>query len=335
MDTTTVTVFKSRIAPTPSGFLHIGNLYSFLLTWLWTKLNNGKLLLRIDDMDGERCRDEYLQDIFETLQFVDIDYDEGPTDVHDFKQHFTQHKRLENYYAAIEKLQSLESLYACICSRKDMQSNLNMVDPLHCKEKKLPFNTPNSALRINVQNNPSVAFNDYLQGELTVNLPSVIPDFVVRQKNGLPSYQICSLVDDLLFGITHIVRGEDLLPSTAAQLHLAKTLDEVSKPYPPTGNKHLKEALLEKTGIFRQIRFLHHPLIKGWNGDKLSKSAGDTSIKLMRSNGFTLKQILAQLINMFGIKNCEPNNIQELLQFIIANDGKEIGIFASLKPGNR
>lgn len=308
------TTFKSRIAPTPSGFLHVGNLYSFLLTWIWTRLNNGKLLLRIDDMDAERCRDEYLQDIFETLWFIGIDYDEGPTSVMDFKQNFTQLNRLENYTAVIEKLKLQGDLYACICSRKDMQTNPNLVDPLHCKEKQLSYNSENAALRIHLKSNPFVSFHDVFMGEMNINLLSTIPDFVVRQKNKLPSYQICSLVDDLQFGITHIVRGEDLLASTAAQLYLANLLD------------------IKK---FKQMNFLHHPLIKTKAGDKLSKSAGDTSVKAMRNNGFTVMAILKQTIKLYGIKNCEAENAHELLQFIIANDGEEIGIFAELKQVNK
>jgi glutamyl/glutaminyl-tRNA synthetase len=304
------TFFKSRIAPTPSGFLHIGNAYSFLLTWLWTRLNNGQLLLRIDDMDGERCRDEYLQDIFDTIQFLGIDYDEGPKNIIDFNQNFTQIKRLENYNAAIEILKGQKKLYACICSRKDMHTNFYLVDPLNCKNKKIPFDTTNSALRINLQHNASIIFQDVLKGEMNINLSTTMPDFIIQQKNKLPSYQICSLVDDLQFGITHIVRGEDLLPSTAAQLYLANLLGEER---------------------FKQIHFLHHPLVKTNNDNKLSKSAGDTSIKYMRSNGFTAKQVLKQIIEMFGMKNCEAENIQALLQFIIANDGEEIGIFATLK----
>lgn len=310
MNKTQATIFKSRIAPTPSGFLHIGNVYSFLLTWVWVKLNNGKLLLRIDDIDAGRCRDEYLHDIFETLQIMGIDYDEGPRSVNDFKQNFTQTNRLEIYYAIIEKLKIQGDLYACTCTRKDMQANINLVDPLHCEEKQLPFDTENAALRIHLKDDILVSFQDIFKGEIDINLASIMPDFVVLQKNKLPAYQICSLVDDLQFGITHIVRGEDLLPCTAAQLYLANLIGEKSFP---------------------QIHFLHHPLIKAKNGNKLSKSAGDNSIKAMLNSGVAVKAILKQIIKMFKINNCEVENICELLQFIIANDGEEIGIFANLK----
>lgn len=268
------------------------------------------MLLRIDDMDTERFRNEFLNDIFETLQFLGIDYDEGPASVDDFKQNFTQKIRLENYYAAIEKLKLQDNLYACTCSRKDMLANFNLVDPQCCRNKKLPLGTHNSALRIKLANNVAISFNDILKGKLDVNLSSSLPDFVVRQKNKLPSYQIFSLVDDLQACITHIVRGEDLLSSTAAQVYLAKLLGEVN---------------------YKQLQFLHHPLIKTNEGNKLSKSNGDMSINTMRSNGFSAKQILYQIINMFGLKNCEAESLPALLQFIIANDDQEIGIFAKLK----
>lgn len=299
--------FRSRIAPTPSGYLHIGNVYSFILTWVYTRLNNGHLLLRIDDMDGIRCRNEYLQDIFDTLQFLGIDYNEGPKDLHDFKTNFTQTIRLPQYHETLQKLVDNNQLYACVCSRKQLAANDNNRQENICREKKLPFNTPNSALRICLEASVGISFLDEIKGAVNMDLKTLNPDFVVRQKDRLPSYQLCSLVDDTLFGITHIVRGEDLLVSTASQLYLAATIGYAS---------------------FQRIRFFHHPLIPGLTGKKLSKSAGDTSIKSMRSNGFSAKDIYKKLGNLFGIDNLQVSNATELLQFIIENDLQEIGIFA-------
>src|SRR6188768_2417676 len=95
---------RTRIAPTPSGYLHEGNLYSFVLTWLLAKSSGGQVLLRIDDMDGTRVRSEYLQDIFETLAFVGLTYDEGPVNLADFEQHFGQQHRLAQYESLLADL---------------------------------------------------------------------------------------------------------------------------------------------------------------------------------------------------------------------------------------
>lgn len=302
--------FRSRIAPTPSGYLHIGNVYSFILTWVWARLNKGKLLLRIDDMDGVRCRDEYLQGIFDTLDFLGIDYDEGPKNIIDFKTNFTQTKRLPQYQEALQKLIDENKLYACVCSRKQLAKSENDFEKNICREKKLPFSTPHSALRICMETNANISFWDETKGGISIDLKTLNPDFIVWQKDGLPAYQLCSLVDDMLFGITHIVRGEDLMVSTASQLYLAETLGHLS---------------------FQQTHFLHHPLMKGSNGEKLSKSAGDISIKAMRSHGFSPKDIYNQLGNMFDIDNLQVSNATELLQYIIENDVQEIGIFAKQK----
>src|ERR1700741_1011573 len=110
----------TRIAPTPSGFLHIGNVMSFLITQQLAKEQGAKILLRIDDMDQDRMEEKYLQDIFETLHFMEIGWEEGPKDAEDFKKNFSQRSRMHLYNSALEELKNNKRLYACICSRQQL-----------------------------------------------------------------------------------------------------------------------------------------------------------------------------------------------------------------------
>jgi len=238
-----MTFTKTRIAPTPSGFLHLGNVMSFLITADLAK--GAKILLRIDDLDRDRVEKEYVEDIFETLDFFGIDYDEGPRNYDEFENKWSQLHRLHLYNAALEKLRP--HVYACTCSRTQL------VEDNPCRYKDLPLDTPNASWRVRNK------------------------DFIVRKKDGFPAYQLSSVVDDLHFGIDLIVRGQDLWDSTQAQLYLAGLLEEPA---------------------FTNIQFFHHPLLEVVPGQKLSKSAGDTSIQYLRKQGMSKDEILA-LISTF------------------------------------
>jgi glutamyl/glutaminyl-tRNA synthetase len=251
--------FRTRIAPTPSGFLHPGNGISFIITWALARKNGGKIVLRIDDLDAERIRPEYLDDIFYTLDWLGIDYDEGPQNVEDFTKNYSQHKRLDLYFDALEKLKrnKLATLYTCNCSRKQIRDNSrNGIYPNTCRLNKVDFEEKNTALRVVVPKNTLIPFQEYQKTPIFNQLDETMGDFIVRQKNGLPAYQLASVVDDEYFNINFIVRGEDLLNSTAAQVFLAQYIENVS---PKT--------------------YFHHPLVKNTEGVKLSKSQGAGSLK--------------------------------------------------------
>lgn len=272
-------LLRSRIAPTPSGFLHIGNAYSFILTSQLVRQQQGTLLLRIDDMDGGRVRPEYLQDIFDTLDFLGVKYEEGPENVDDFNQHYSQKLRLPLYQKLLDKLCATGLVYACSCSRKTLLVSNNICI---CKTKKLPLETLDAAWRIEVPANTIIQFNDEYLGAVSIDLSELMPDFVIRKKDGMPAYQVSSLADDSHHHINYIVRGEDLLHSTAAQLYLAK---------------------LAGVESFTHTQFYHHALVKNSNGEKLSKSAGATSIKALRENGATLNEV------MNTIENCQHSKL--------------------------
>lgn len=289
---------KTRLAPTPSGFLHQGNGLSFLLTWLSARARGGQVLLRIDDLDKGRRRPEYIQDIFETIDWLRISYDEGPAGPDDFYARWSQHLRLEDYQAALQDLRARNLLYACSCTRSQIRAlSADGSYPLTCRHRNLPFDRDRTAWRINVPAGQKISVPDR-SGSLTVDLSQAMGDFVVRQKNGLPAYQIASLADDVRFGINYIVRGMDLLDSTAAQLYLADQLGLDS---------------------FLQATFYHHELVTDEQGQKLSKSEGATALKSWREAGRSPRELYRQAARILGVaEGADADRPEEWVQLVAA-----------------
>lgn len=286
-------ILTTRIAPTPSGYLHIGNVFSFALTWALARKQNGKVILRIDDLDSTRFREEYLQDIFDTLHFLGIDYDEGPDDAADFHENYSQKIHLPFYDAVLQKLATKGMVYACPCSRTQLAGRIQEGKyPFTCRNKQHPLDLNNAAWRLRTPEETIISFNDLLLKCCNIQLSDHIPDFIVRRKDGIPAYQIASLCDDLRMGVNLIVRGEDLLSSTAAQLYLARVLGKVS---------------------FGEVLFLHHPVLNDINGKKLSKSHDSLSIKEMRRNGATAGDIWKQIA---GYMNVQEEDITDAQKFL-------------------
>ncbi|MBO0357643.1 hypothetical protein J0X19_06775 [Hymenobacter sp. BT186] len=247
----------SRLAPTPSGFLHLGNAVNFTLTWLLTRRAGGTLHLRIDDLDRARFRPAYLANIFQTLDWLGLNYDHGPSGPDDFEQHYSQRHFLPTYEAALQAARAAHPglFYACRCSRTELARAATTGSHLYpgtCRTQQLPLSTPETAWRAYVPEALAVAVPDLWQGPYSVPLADALGDFVVRKKDGTAAYQVASVVDDVRLGVTLVVRGLDLLPSTAAQLWLA--------------------GQLPGTASFQQTRFLHHGLLLDEAGRKLSKS---------------------------------------------------------------
>lgn len=250
---------RTRIAPTPSGFLHLGNAYSFALTAALAQGAGARLLLRIDDADAPRVRSGYLDDIFETLERLNIQPDEGPANVADLEAAWSQRHRLPLYQNALLRLAEGGHLFACTCSRRSiLAQRSDGAYPGTCLGKGLPLDTPGAAWRVKPAWKEGIPLTGMDSRKSILLLPDDLQHFVVRKRDGMPAYQLTSLIDDGHFGVDAIVRGEDLLPSTAAQLVLA-TLLEIP--------------------AFREVKFLHHRLLPGPDGRKLSKSAGDTSLR--------------------------------------------------------
>lgn len=256
---------KTRFAPTPSGYVHLGNVYSFILTWLVARKNDGKILLRIDDLDKARYRLEYVEDIFITLDKLGLDYDEGPLTISEFESEYSQTKRVDLYNDNIKILESECLLFNCDCSRKSIQEQSDDGNyPGTCLEKGLPYTLNQTASRL-ITSEREVVFQDEGLGTRRANVAKINPYFIIRKKDGYPAYQLASLVDDLHFGINYIVRGEDLLTSTFSQLYLAKILGQQQ---------------------FEQAKFHHHKLLTDKN-QKLSKTQKAQPVKelIMKSDG--------------------------------------------------
>jgi len=284
----------SRIAPTPSGYLHLGNLISFLQTWLIVRSQNGQLLLRIDDLDSFRSREKYLKDIFDTLAFLGLDYDLGPRNSQELRSEYSQQLRQAQYQEAIDKLKSKQHLYACNCSRKNIAENNSFgLYPRFCREKQIPLNKRNVAWRICLPLDLKIEIKDDIRRiNESIALSKSMPDFVILRKDKVPAYQIASLVDDEMYGVNYVVRGRDLLESTAAQIYLSGLLDY---------KFHLS------------TRFFHHDLLRGDDHSKLSKSAGAYSIFQMRKDGFKKQEILGLLGTYIGFEKQEVKSPQWFL----------------------
>lgn len=247
---------RTRIAPTPSGYLHAGNAVGFLITAKLAVEQWATLRLRIDDLDAERARPEYIEDIFRSLDWLGIQWAEGPSDARDHEVHWSQELRIPRYNELLNALAADGHLYACTCSRREAIT-------CTCREQRIPLDTAGSSWRLRVPDSCPVGILGWKE-RTTVDLAGLMHDPVLRQRNGRPAYQIASLADDVDHGTTFIVRGADLLPSTACQLYLANLLD---------------------LRAFTEVRFLHHPLITDAQGNKLSKSEGASSLKAMREAG--------------------------------------------------
>jgi glutamyl/glutaminyl-tRNA synthetase len=311
--------FKTRLAPTPSGFLHIGNGASFVATWALARAYDSKIVLRIDDLDAERMRPEYIEDIFKTLDWLGLDWDDGPFSVDDFFKTWSQHLRLSYYEKALNELLETGDLYICNCSRKDIKLNSkNGLYPNTCRPKRLNLDNEslkyekNTAWRIEVEDNKTARFNNFdkirplsilsnfgkknaFSSNFSMDLSQTMGDFIVRQKNGLPSYQLASLIDDALFGVNFIVRGADLLPSTAAQIFLAEKLNQTH---------------------FLESTFWHHPLITDAQGVKLSKSQGAKSLSAFRDMGFSASVVVQKAAKWLDCVGFEGETAWELVDFI-------------------
>ncbi len=284
---------KTRIAPTPSGFLHLGNVFSFAITAYLAKKTGAKILLRIDDLDQARVNDAYLVDIFETLHFLNIPWQEGPTNLNEFKERYSQTHRLGLYNQALTQLSEAGLIYACACSRSEL--NKPGFECL-CINKNIPLQSNEVAWRLFTQEDSPIKLKDISGNYQNCVLPADMNNFIIRKKDGFPAYQLTSVVDDLFYGVDLIIRGEDLLPSTLAQQVLAKALQK---------------------SAFSEIAFYHHPLVKSAEGEKLSKSAGATSVQHLRQQGFKSKDIYQSIASMAGIKT-KFANYEQLAEQLIA-----------------
>ncbi len=255
--------YVGRFAPSPTGPLHFGSLITAVASYCDAKAHHGKWLLRIEDTDIPRI---YPNSESHILNCIDAFEFEPDADI------IFQKNRLDLYEQVLEQLKQAQQIYACECTRKQLGSNHIYVGT--CRDLHLDFS--NQAIRLKVDDQ-LICFDDLLQGRQCSNLKNDLGDFVLKRRDGIISYQLAVVVDDYLQGITHVVRGADLLDNTARQIWLGSLLD-----YP-------------------KLNYMHLPLAMNDQGQKLSKQnmaqALDLSkaAELLQSTILTLGQPFVEL----------------------------------------
>lgn len=237
----------TRYAPTPSGYLHLGNAANAVLVARLAQREGGSVVLRIDDVDADRSRQAYVDDINGLLDWLEIAV----------TRTVLQSERLVRHREVLDAATALEA-YACACSRREVRGPATGGCPGGCRTAGLPWDTAGTALRVVVPEGTVVDVDG-----VRVPLDRVMGDFVVWRRDDLPAYQLASVVDDVDLGMTHVVRGVDLLESTAAQRFLARGLG-------------LPE--------FDEVSVIHHGLVSGPDGAKLSKSQVERGQPLPRTD---------------------------------------------------
>jgi glutamyl-tRNA synthetase len=274
---------RTRLAPSPTGALHLGNARTFLINWVLARQQGWQIVLRIEDLDGPRVKPGAAAKAIDVLQWLGLDWDEGP---------YYQRQDLAPYRAALERLAAQGDIYPCRCTRREIEA-ASLSAP-HGDEHELRYPgtcrpttpTPVSAERLD---DPGVAwrlrvpegateFVDQFAGRHVHEIQATSGDFLVATKEGLPSYQLAVVVDDSRQKIDRIVRGDDLLASTHRQLLLQNRL-----------------------GISPPPQYFHLPLVVGEDGRRLAKRHGDSRISHYRSEGVPASRIIGMLAHWCGI----------------------------------
>jgi glutamyl-tRNA synthetase len=293
-------MYRGRFAPSPTGDLHLGSAASALLGWLFARSAGGTFVLRVEDIDTPRVRAGMEERQRDDLRYLGLDWDEGP-DVGGPHAPYRQSERVSLYDRALATLASQELTYYCDCSRAEIARVASAPHPGEegprypgtCRElgmavrpwKRLP------AVRLKVPAR-EVVLEDRLQGAIAENVEASVGDFVLKRGDGVYAYQLAVVVDDLAMGITEVVRGADLLGSTARQVLLADLLGHA----PP--------------------RFAHHPVVLSADGTRLAKRASGVSLRDWRRAGAPSTKVLGTLASALGLASSRSLEIsaKELLQ---------------------
>lgn len=282
---------RGRYAPSPTGFLHLGNARTALAAWLHTRSQGGEFILRVEDLDSQRSKQEFIEANIAELRWLGLDWDEGP-DVGGTYQPYLQSQRHHLYEQALETLQNNGHLFECFLSRKDLQEvasapheqgsvygekerKLNEEIKAH---KRLEGKTP--SLRFHVPDK-DINFHDLIAGKKVFSSQRDVGNFVVKRADGEWAYQLAVVVDDIAMNISQVVRGDDLLGSTAAQLLLYEALGTT----PPT--------------------FLHVPLVADETGQRMSKRKGSLTLTALKERGVKRERLTGLLAFSLGLLN-EP-----------------------------
>lgn len=284
---------KGRFAPSPTGRMHLGNMYAAMLSWLSAKSAGGSWLLRIEDLDPQRSRAEYARLIEDDLLWLGLEWDEGGVDGKGPSGPYVQSLRHDFYDEALGRLRDMGMVYPCVCTRADImatqaphQSDGRVIYGGTCRPDSMPApwpaDAPRAAARLWVPDR-DITFTDRHYGSRSVNLARSCGDFVVRRADGAWSYQLAVVVDDALMGVTEVVRGSDLLLSAAQQIYLCELLG------------------------FAPPSYLHIPLLCNAAGQRLSKRDASLSMAELRRR-FSPGELRGWLACMAGLMP-EPESV--------------------------
>ncbi len=297
---------RTRFAPSPTGYLHIGGVRTALFSWLYARRHSGQFILRIEDTDRERSTDEAIRIILDGMEWLGLDYDEGP---------FYQTKRLDRYQEIIQQLLNEGHAYHCYCSKEELDA---MREAATASGEKPRYNgkcrdletSPSEGIQPVIRfKNPlegEVVVEDLIQGEV-VYQNSELDDLIIARSDGTPTYNLTVVVDDMDMEITHVIRGDDHLNNTPRQINIFKALDVT----PP--------------------RYAHVPLILGENGERLSKRHGAASVLQYKDQGYLPEALLNYLVRLgWSHGDQEIFSVDEMIEYFDVNDINKSA--ASLNP---
>ncbi len=263
---------KGRFAPSPTGRMHLGNLFCALLSWLSAKSKGGEWLLRIEDLDPGRSRKEYADQLMDGLDWMGLEWDGEPV---------WQSQRSEIYEHYFRRLQERGLTYPCYCTRADLlatqaphESDGRVVYKGTCRH--LPPQPGRAGTTRLVVPDRNIACTDGHYGEFVVNLARQVGDFIIRRKDGAWAYQLAVVVDDALTGVTEVVRGRDLLLSSPQQMYVADLLG------------------------FAPPQFIHLPLLCNTEGQRLSKRDKSLDMGVLRQH-YSAEQLVGWMACLAGL----------------------------------
>ncbi len=311
---------RVRFAPSPTGYVHVGSLRTALYNFLFARHNNGKFILRIEDTDRSRYVPGAVENLLQTLQWAGLDYDEGPEKDGPYGPYF-QSKRLEIYHEHVKQLLEKGVAYPCFCSEERLtamreeqaKNNLPIMYDGHCRHipKEEALNRMEKephVIRLKVPREGITIVDDLIRGKVSFE-NAVIDDQVLIKSDGYPTYHLANVVDDHLMKISHVIRGEEWLPSTP------------------------KHVLLYQAFGWELPQFAHLPLLLNPDRTKLSKRQGDVAVEDYREKGF-LPQALVNFVALLGWNKGDDQEIfslEELIQFFSLERVNKAGAVFDLK----
>lgn len=283
----------TRLAPSPTGALHLGNARTFLVNWCLARAKGWEVILRVEDLDTPRVKPGVIDATIDTLRWLGLDWDQGPT---------TQSDHLDPYRDAVQTLAAGGHAYACALTRTDIEAAASApnegdhetrFDPvLRPTNRSDSFNNEASNWRLVVPEE-TLTFDDRFIGLITLDIARSVGDFLVWTKRACPSYQLAVVVDDASQGVTEVVRGDDLIDSAGRQTLLYRAL-----------------------GLGDPPRYTHLPLVRGEDGRRLAKRHGDTRIDHYRDQGVPAERINALLARWCGVDAGDSVSSTDLIHAI-------------------